>query len=148
MARTCWVVRSCSASCSIAGWPGSSRRSTTMRWRRPPSTGTSWTSSGSRCSRRSTCSDHRRIALMIMRPRRAMLVGLVFGGLGMVYGLLSHDWVGVTLLLALGVGVGLRGLGRRAAAPGGDEIEEGGAGEPAGRSPWDSLLEFISKLVS
>ena len=61
------------ASCSIAGWPDSSRRSTTTRWRRPRSTGTSWTSSGSRSSRRSTCSDGRRIALMIMRPRRAML---------------------------------------------------------------------------
>lgn len=52
-----------------------------------------------------------------------MLVGLVFGGLGMVYGLLSHDWVGVTLLLALGVAMGLMGFVLMAASPRGDETE-------------------------
>jgi hypothetical protein len=60
---------------------------------------------------------------MIMRPRRAMLVGLVFGGLGVVYGLLSHDWGGVTLLLALGVAMGLMGFVLMAASPRGDETE-------------------------
>jgi hypothetical protein len=60
---------------------------------------------------------------MIMRPRRAMLVGFVFGGLGMVYGLLSHDWVGVTLLLALGVATGLMSFVLMAASPRGDETE-------------------------
>ena len=54
---------------------------------------------------------------MIMRPRRAMLVGLVFGGLGVVYGLLSHDWGGVPLLLALGVAMGLMGFVQLAASP-------------------------------
>jgi hypothetical protein len=60
---------------------------------------------------------------MIMRPRRAMLVGLVFGGLGIVYGLLSHEWVGVTLLLALGLAMGLLGFVLMAASPRGDETE-------------------------
>jgi hypothetical protein len=60
---------------------------------------------------------------MIMRPRRAMLIGLVFGGLGIAYGLLSHDWVGVTLLLALGVAMGLMGFVLMAASPRGDETE-------------------------
>jgi hypothetical protein len=55
---------------------------------------------------------------MIMRPRRAMLVGL-----GVVYGLLSHDWGGVTLLLALGVAMGLMGFVLMAASPRGDETE-------------------------
>lgn len=60
---------------------------------------------------------------MIMRPRRAMLVGLLFGGLGVIYGLLSHDWGGVTLLLALGAAVGLMAFVLMAASPRGDETE-------------------------
>jgi hypothetical protein len=60
---------------------------------------------------------------MIMRPRRAMLVGLVFVGLGIAYGLLSQDWGGVTLLLALGVAMGLMGFVLMAASPRGDETE-------------------------
>jgi hypothetical protein len=58
---------------------------------------------------------------MIMRPRRAMLVGLAFVGLGVVYGLLSRDWVGVTMLLALGVAMGLLGFVLVAGSPRGDE---------------------------
>ena len=60
---------------------------------------------------------------MIMRPRRAMLAGVLFGGLGAVYGLLSRDWGGVTLLVALGVAVGLMGFVLMAASPRGDETE-------------------------
>jgi len=60
---------------------------------------------------------------MIMRPRRGMLIGLVFVGLGVVYGLLSRDWGGVTMLLALGVAMGLMGFVLMAASPRGDETE-------------------------
>ena len=60
---------------------------------------------------------------MIMRPRRAMLIGLVFAGIGIIYGLLSRDWGGVTLLLALGVAMGLMGFVLMAASPRGDETE-------------------------
>jgi len=60
---------------------------------------------------------------MIMRPRRAMLIGLVFAGLGIVYGLLSHDWGGVPLLIALGVAMGLMAFILMAASPRGDETE-------------------------
>lgn len=60
---------------------------------------------------------------MIMPPRRASLVGLIFGALGVVYGLLSRDWVGVTLLLGLGIAMGLLGFMLMAASPRGDETE-------------------------
>ena len=60
---------------------------------------------------------------MIMRPRRAMLIGLVFIGIGIVYGLLSRDWGGVTMLLALGVAMGLMGYVLMAASPRGDETD-------------------------
>ena len=60
---------------------------------------------------------------MIMRPRRAMLIGLVFIGLGVVYGSLSRDWGGLTMLLALGVAMGLMGYTLMAASPRGDETE-------------------------
>ena len=60
---------------------------------------------------------------MIMRPRRAMPIGLVFIGIGIVYGLLSRDWGGVTMLLALGVAMGLMGFVLMAASPRGDETE-------------------------
>ena len=60
---------------------------------------------------------------MNMRPRRAMLIGLVFIGIGIVYGLLSRDWGGVTMLLALGVAMGLMGFVLMAASPRGDETD-------------------------
>ena len=60
---------------------------------------------------------------MIMRPRRAMLIGLVFIGLGIVYGCLSRDWGGVTMLLALGLAMGLMGFALMSASPRGDETE-------------------------
>ena len=60
---------------------------------------------------------------MIMRPRRAMLIGLVFIAIGIVYGLLSRDWGGVTLLFALGVAMGLMGFVLMSASPRGDETE-------------------------
>ena len=60
---------------------------------------------------------------MIMRPRRAMLIGLLFIAIGIVYGILSRDWGGVTMLLALGVAMGLMGFVLMAASPRGDETE-------------------------
>ena len=60
---------------------------------------------------------------MIMRPRRAMLIGLVFAGLGIVYGLLSHDWGGMTMLIGLGLAMGLMAFILMAASPRGDETE-------------------------
>jgi hypothetical protein len=52
-----------------------------------------------------------------------MLIGLIFIGIGIVYGLLSRDWGGVTMLLALGVAMGLMGFVLMAASPRGDETE-------------------------
>jgi hypothetical protein len=60
---------------------------------------------------------------MIVRPRRAMLIGLVFIGIGVVYGFLSRDWGGVTMLCALGIAMGLMGFVLMAASPRGDETE-------------------------
>jgi hypothetical protein len=60
---------------------------------------------------------------MIVRPRRAMLIGFIFGGLGVAYGFLSRDWGGVTMLLALGVAMGLMAFVLMAASPRGDETD-------------------------
>ena len=60
---------------------------------------------------------------MIMQPRRAMLVGLIFIGLGVSYGLLSHEWIGVTLLLALGLAMGMLAFVLMTASPRGDETD-------------------------
>jgi VIT1/CCC1 family predicted Fe2+/Mn2+ transporter len=58
---------------------------------------------------------------MIIRPRYTILAGLLFVVVGVVYGLLSHDPIGVTLLLALGVGMGLMSYVLIAGSPRGDE---------------------------
>ena len=39
---------------------------------------------------------------MITKPRFTILAGATFVGLAVVYGVLSHDWGGVTMLGALG----------------------------------------------
>jgi hypothetical protein len=58
---------------------------------------------------------------MIIKPRYTLLAGLVFIVLGIVYGLLSHDPGGVTMLLALGVAMGLMSYVLIAGSPRGDE---------------------------
>jgi hypothetical protein len=63
------------------------------------------------------------MARMIMRPRRAMLVGLIFIGLGVAYGLVSHEWIGVTLLLGRGRARGVLAFVLMTASPRGDEPE-------------------------
>ncbi|MCU0479562.1 MAG: hypothetical protein MUE92_12635 [Chloroflexi bacterium] len=58
---------------------------------------------------------------MIIKPRYTLLAGLVFIVLGIVYGLLSRDYGGVTMLLALGVAMGLMSYVLIAGSPRGDE---------------------------
>ena len=58
---------------------------------------------------------------MIVKPRYALLVGGVFVAVGIVYGLLSHDWAGVTMLLALGLAMALMAYVLVSGSPRGDE---------------------------
>jgi hypothetical protein len=58
---------------------------------------------------------------MIVKPRYTLLAGLLFVVLGVVYGLLSHDPGGATMLLALGVAMGLMSYVLIAGSPRGDE---------------------------
>jgi hypothetical protein len=58
---------------------------------------------------------------MIIKPRYTLLAGLVFIVLAIVYGLLSRDYGGVTMLLALGVAMGLMSYVLIAGSPRGDE---------------------------
>ncbi len=58
---------------------------------------------------------------MIIKPRYTLLAGLLFIVLGVVYGLVSHDPVGVTMLFALGVAMGLMSYVLIAGSPRGDE---------------------------
>jgi VIT1/CCC1 family predicted Fe2+/Mn2+ transporter len=58
---------------------------------------------------------------MIIKPRYTILAGLLFVAIGVVYGLLSHDPIGVTLLLALGAGMALMSYVLIAGSPRGDE---------------------------
>jgi hypothetical protein len=58
---------------------------------------------------------------MIIKPRYTLVAGLVFIVLGIVYGLLSHDPGGVTMLIALGVAMGLMSYVLAAGSPRGDE---------------------------
>ena len=58
---------------------------------------------------------------MIIKPRYTILAGLLFVVLGIVYGLLSHDPVGTTMLIALGVAMGLMSYVLIAGSPRGDE---------------------------
>ncbi len=44
---------------------------------------------------------------MTIKPRYAPLTGAVFIALAIVYGVLSRDWGGVTMLTALGAAIGL-----------------------------------------
>jgi hypothetical protein len=58
---------------------------------------------------------------VIIKPRYTLLAGLLFIVVGIVYGLLSHDPIGVTLLFALGIGMGLMSYVLIAGSPRGDE---------------------------
>ncbi len=42
-----------------------------------------------------------------MKPRMAFAITVLFGVVGTVYGLLSHDAGGTTMLLALSIGMGV-----------------------------------------
>ena len=56
-----------------------------------------------------------------MKPRFTLLAGAFFIALATVYGLLSHDWGGMTMLGALGVAVSLMAYVLVAGSPRGDE---------------------------
>jgi hypothetical protein len=58
---------------------------------------------------------------MIMKPRFTLLAGALFIGLAIVYGMLSHDWGGVTMLSALGVAMTLMAYVLVAGSARGDE---------------------------
>jgi 1,4-dihydroxy-2-naphthoate octaprenyltransferase len=58
---------------------------------------------------------------MIIKPRLTLLAGVVFIALAIVYGVLSQDWGGVTMLGALGVAVALMAYALVAGSPRGDE---------------------------
>ncbi len=58
---------------------------------------------------------------MIIRPRYTLLAGALFIVVGIVYGLLSRDAAGVTMLVALGIGMGLMSYVLVAGSPRGDD---------------------------
>jgi|APFre7841882724_1041349.scaffolds.fasta_scaffold10981_4 hypothetical protein len=58
---------------------------------------------------------------MIIKPRYTAVAGAVFIVLAIVYGLLSRDYGGVTLLAALGIAMGLMSYVLIAGSPRGDE---------------------------
>jgi hypothetical protein len=58
---------------------------------------------------------------MIIRPRYTLLAGALFIVVGIVYGLLSRDPAGVTMLIALGIGMGLMSYVLIAGSPRGDD---------------------------
>jgi hypothetical protein len=58
---------------------------------------------------------------VIIRPRFTLLAGALFITLAIVYGVLSHDWGGVTMLGALGVAVTLMAYALVAGSVRGDE---------------------------
>jgi hypothetical protein len=58
---------------------------------------------------------------VIIKPRYALLAGVLFIGLAIVYGALSQDWGGVTMLAALGIAMALMAYVLVAGSPRGDE---------------------------
>jgi hypothetical protein len=58
---------------------------------------------------------------VIIKPRYTLLAGVVFIGLAIVYGSLSHDWGGMTMLFALGIAMALMAYVLVAGSPRGDE---------------------------
>jgi hypothetical protein len=58
---------------------------------------------------------------MIIKPRYTLLAGILFIAIAAVYGFLSRDWGGVTMLGALGVAMALMAYVLVAGSPRGDE---------------------------
>jgi len=58
---------------------------------------------------------------MIIRPRYTLLAGILFIAIAAIYGFLSQDWGGVTMLGALGVATALMSYVLVAGSPRGDE---------------------------
>jgi hypothetical protein len=58
---------------------------------------------------------------VITKPRFTLLAGVVFITLAVVYGTLSHDYGGMTMLFALGVAMSLMAYALVAGSPRGDE---------------------------
>jgi len=58
---------------------------------------------------------------MIIKPRLTLLAGGLFVAIAVVYGILSRDWGGVTMLGALGVAMALMAYVLVAGSPRGDE---------------------------
>ena len=58
---------------------------------------------------------------MIVKPRLTLVAGALFITIAAVYGVLSRDWGGVTLLGALGVAIALMAYVLVAGSPRGDE---------------------------
>jgi hypothetical protein len=58
---------------------------------------------------------------VIIKPRYTLLAGVVFIGLAIVYGSLSQDWGGMTMLFALGIAMALMAYVLVAGSPRGDE---------------------------
>ena len=56
-----------------------------------------------------------------MRPRRTLLIGVLVLGVAGVYGILSRDAGGATMLAALGVAMGLMAYVLVAGSPSGDD---------------------------
>ena len=58
---------------------------------------------------------------MIIKPRLTLLAGALFIVLAVVYGALSRDWGGVTMLAALGIAMALMAYVLVVGSPRGDE---------------------------
>jgi hypothetical protein len=58
---------------------------------------------------------------MIIKPRYTLLAGVLFIAIAAVYGFLSQDWGGVTMLGALGLAMALMAYVLVAGSPRGDE---------------------------
>lgn len=58
---------------------------------------------------------------MIIKPRLTLLAGALFITVAVIYGFLSHDWGGVTMLGALGVAIALMAYALVAGSSRGDE---------------------------
>jgi uncharacterized membrane protein YagU involved in acid resistance len=58
---------------------------------------------------------------VITKPRFALLAGAIFIVLALVYGTLSQDWAGVTMLFALGIAMAVMAYVLVVGSPRGDE---------------------------
>ncbi len=58
---------------------------------------------------------------MIIKPRYTLLAAVLFITVAIVYGVLSRDWAGVTMLFALGIATSLMAYVLVVGSPRGDE---------------------------